>query len=52
MDAATLTERYVDAAMLVATVVWFGIAMARRTPREGAVRPHPNEGSPGEGEGR
>jgi hypothetical protein len=42
----------VDVAMLVATVVWFGIAMARRTPREGAVRPHPNEGSPGEGEGR
>ena len=41
-----------DVAMLVATVVWFSIATARRSPREGAVRPHPNEGSSGHVEGR
>ena len=36
-----------DAAMLVATLVWFSIAVARRAPREGVPRPHPNEGSSG-----
>ena len=41
-----------DVAMLVATVVWFSIAVARRTPREGVARPHPNEGSSGQVEGR
>lgn len=41
-----------DVAMLVATVVWFSIAVARRTPREGVARPHPNEGSSGPVEGR
>jgi hypothetical protein len=42
----------VDVAMLVATIVWFSIAIARRAPREGVpVRP-PNEGSPGGGAGR
>jgi hypothetical protein len=41
-----------DVAMLVATVVWFAIAIARRAPREGVTGPHPNEGSPGPGAGR
>lgn len=41
-----------DAAMLIATLVWFSIAVARRAPREGVTRPHPNEGSPGQQGGR
>jgi hypothetical protein len=41
-----------DVAMLVATLVWFSIAIARRAPREGVARRHPNEGSSGHGEGR
>jgi hypothetical protein len=39
----------VDLALLVATLVWFSIAMARRPPRERVTGPPPNEGSP-EGE--
>ncbi len=35
----------VDIAMLVATLVWFSVAIARRAPREGAAGRHPNEGS-------
>jgi len=41
-----------DAAMLVATFVWFSVAIARRTPREGALGRHPNEGSSGREAGR
>lgn len=41
-----------DVAMLVATLVWFVIAIARRAPREGVDGPHPNEGSSGEDAGR
>ena len=41
-----------DAAMLVATLVWFSVAIARRTPREGALGRHPNEGSSGREAGR
>jgi hypothetical protein len=41
-----------DIAMLVATLVWFTIAVARRAPREGVTGPHPNEGSSGHKEGR
>jgi Flp pilus assembly protein TadB len=41
-----------DVAMLVATLVWFSIAVARRAPRDGVPGPHPNEGSPGEDGGR
>lgn len=41
-----------DIAMLVATLVWFTIAIARRAPREGGTGPHPNEGSSGQQEGR
>ena len=37
-----------DIAMLIATLLWFAIAMARRNPREGVGRPHPNEGSTGQ----
>jgi hypothetical protein len=35
----------VDIAMLVATLVWFSVAIARRAPREGPAGRHPNEGS-------
>jgi hypothetical protein len=41
-----------DVAMLVATLVWFSIAVARRAPREGVRGPHPNEGSSGRDAGR
>jgi hypothetical protein len=41
-----------DIAMLVATLAWFAIAIARRAPREGVTGPHPNEGSSGEEVGR
>ena len=41
-----------DIGMLLATLVWFSVSVARRTPREGVARPHPNEGSSGEGAGR
>ena len=41
-----------DAAMLVATLVWFAIAVARRPPREGVPGRHPIEGSSREDEGR
>lgn len=41
-----------DIVMLVAALVWFSIAIARRAPRERVTRPHPNEGSSGQGEGR
>jgi hypothetical protein len=34
-----------DGAMLLATLVWFVVAVARRPPREGALGPPPNEGS-------
>jgi len=34
-----------DIALLAATLFWFAIAIARRAPREGVVRRHPNEGS-------
>ena len=33
-----------DTAMLLATLVWFIVAVARRPPREGAVGPPSNEG--------
>jgi hypothetical protein len=36
-----------DIAMLVATLAWFTIAIARRAPREGGTGRHPNEGSSG-----
>jgi hypothetical protein len=42
----------VDIAMLVATLVWFSVAIARRAPREGAAGRHSNEGSSGQVEGR
>jgi hypothetical protein len=42
----------VDIAMLVATLVWFWVAIARRTPRDGGSGHHPNEGSSREVEGR
>jgi hypothetical protein len=42
----------VDVAMLVATLVWFSVAVARRAPREGVSGHHPNEGSSGQVEGR
>jgi hypothetical protein len=35
-----------DIAMLVATLVWFSVAVVRRAPREGVSGRHPNEGSP------
>jgi DNA-binding IclR family transcriptional regulator len=41
-----------DAAMLLATLAWFSIAMARRAPRERVTVPPPNEGSPGGEPGR
>ena len=41
-----------DIAMLVATLVWFTIAIARRAPREGGSGGHPNEGSSGQDAGR
>jgi hypothetical protein len=41
-----------DVAMLVATLVWFAIAVARRAPRDGVAGRHPNEGSSGEDAGR
>ena len=41
-----------DVAMLVATLLWFLVAIARRAPREGVAGRHPNEGSSGEDEGR
>jgi hypothetical protein len=41
-----------DSAMLLATLVWFGVAVARKAPREGAASPPPNEGSPVHHEGR
>lgn len=36
----------VDIAMLVATLVWFSVAVVRRAPRDGVAGHHPNEGSP------
>src|SRR4051812_8793129 len=41
-----------DVALLVATLLWFSIAIARRAPREGVSGRHPNEGSSGQDEGR
>jgi hypothetical protein len=41
-----------DIAMLLATLVWFAVAVARRPPREGATVPPPNEGSSAENPGR
>ena len=41
-----------DVAMLVAALLWFVIAIARRAPREGVDARHPNEGSSGEDAGR
>jgi hypothetical protein len=41
-----------DISMLVATLVWFTIAIARRAPRDGVSGRHPNEGSSGEDAGR
>jgi hypothetical protein len=41
-----------DSAMLLATLVWFGVAVARKAPREGAASPPPNEGSSVHHEGR
>lgn len=41
-----------DVALLVATLAWFTIAMARRAPREGVTGPPPNEGSSAHDEGR
>jgi len=41
-----------DISMLVATLVWFTIAIARRAPREGGSGGHPNEGSSGQDAGR
>jgi hypothetical protein len=41
-----------DVALILATLVWFTVAIARRAPREGVTGPPPNEGSPGQGEGR
>ena len=42
----------VDVAMLGATLVWFSVAVARRTPRDGVAGRPPNEGSSGRVEGR
>ena len=41
-----------DISMLVATLVWFTIAIARRAPRDGVAGRHPNEGSSGVDGGR
>jgi hypothetical protein len=41
-----------DITMLVATLVWFTIAIARRAPRDGVAGRHPNEGSSGVDGGR
>ena len=41
-----------DSAMLLATLVWFGVAVARKAPREEAASPPPNEGSSVHHEGR
>ena len=41
-----------DLVMLAATLVWFGVAVARRPPREGASGRPPNEGSSAEDTGR
>jgi hypothetical protein len=41
-----------DVVMLLATLVWFGVAVAHRPPREGAVGRPPNEGSSAEEGGR
>jgi len=41
-----------DVVMLVATLVWFTVAVARRPPREGAAGPPPNEGSSAQGPSR
>jgi len=41
-----------DIAMLVATLAWFAVAVARRAPREGGAGRHPNEGSSGQDAGR
>ena len=42
----------VDVTMLLATLVWFTVAVARRAPREGVGGGHPNEGSSAPVEGR
>jgi hypothetical protein len=42
----------VDIALLIAALVWFLIAVARRKPREEVAGPHPNEGSSGQDAGR
>jgi len=42
----------VDVAMLAATLLWFSLAVARRSPRKGVAGGHPNEGSTGRGDGR
>ena len=42
----------VDVAMLLATLVWFTVAIARRAPRGGVTGHHPNEGSSGQDGGR
>jgi hypothetical protein len=34
-----------DTAMLLATLLWFWVAVARRPPREGVAKPPPDEGS-------
>jgi hypothetical protein len=41
-----------DVVMLVAALVWFSVAAARRPPREGAVVRPPNEGSSAQDPGR
>ena len=41
-----------DIVMLLATLVWFGVAAARRPHREGVPGRHPNEGSSAEDTGR
>ena len=41
-----------DISMLVATLVWFTIAIARRAPRDEVAGRHPNEGSSGVDGGR
>ena len=41
-----------DGALLVTTLVWFSIAVARRSPRDGVTGLPPNEGSSDAGEGR
>jgi hypothetical protein len=40
-----ITVGAADLVMLLATLVWFGVAAARRAPREGAVARPSNEGS-------